>query len=103
LHEFNSRFEFSDHDWWTVQLTSTYLQRQIEEYFVEYDQRLNEVWKSLLRVRYDALTERWDEIAVGLRQNVQNTWNVRYEVSWTHGQQRESSFGLSVQIELLRF
>jgi LPS-assembly protein len=103
LHEFNSRFEFSDHDWWTVQLTSTYLQRQIEEYFVEYDQRLNEVWKSLLRVRYDALTERWNEIAVGLRQNVQNTWNVRYEVSWTHGQQRVSSFGLSLQIELLRF
>jgi LPS-assembly protein len=103
LHEFNSKLALSDHEWWSVQLSSTYLQHQIEEYYVEYDQRLNEVWKSLVRLRYDAMINRWDEIAFGLRQNVQNTWSVRYEVSWLHGQQRESSFGLSVQIELLRF
>jgi LPS-assembly protein len=103
LHEFNSRLVLSDHEMWNVQLSSTYLQHQIEQYFTEYDQRINEVWKGLIRVRYDALLQRWNELTVGLGQNVQNTWNVRYEVSWTHGQQREASFGLNVQVELLSF
>jgi LPS-assembly protein len=103
LHEFNSKLELSDHDWWTVKLASAYLQHQIEEYFVEYDQRINEAWKSLVRVRYDAMLQRWDELTFGLRQNLENTWSVRYEVSWTHGQQRESSFGVSVQVDLIHF
>jgi LPS-assembly protein len=103
LHEFNSRLALGEHEWWTVQLSSTYLQHQIEQYFMEYDQRVNEVWKGLVRVRYDALLQRWNELTVGLGQNLQNTWNVRYEVSWNHGQQREASFGLSVQVDLLRF
>ena len=103
LHEFNSRLNLSDHEWWAVQLSSTFLQHQIKEYFVEYDQRLNEVWKSLIRVRYDELAGRWDELTFGLRQNLQNTWSVRYAVSWNHGQQRAASFGLNVQVDLIRF
>jgi hypothetical protein len=39
----------------------------------------------------------------GLRQRVANTWNLRYEVSWVKGQQRESSFGFSVGVDLVRF
>lgn len=103
LHEFNSRFEFSDHEWWTVRLSSNYLQHQIEEYFLEYDQRVNEVWRGFVRVRYDALANRWNELSFGLRQNLQNTWSVRYAVSWNHGQQREASFGLNVMVDLIRF
>jgi LPS-assembly protein len=103
LHEFNSGLEIMDHDWWTLRLASTYLQQQIEEYFLEYDQRLNEVWKGFALVRYDARAARWNELSFGLRQNLRNTWNFRYEVSWYHGQQREGSFGLNVVVDLIRF
>lgn len=103
LHEFNSRLELSDHEWWAARLSSAYLQNQIEQYFVEYDHRINEVWKGLVRVRYDALARRWNELTFGLRQNLRNTWSMRYEVSWNHGQQREASFGLSVMVDLIRF
>ena len=54
-------------------------------------------------MRYDGRAQRWDELSFGLRQNLQNTWNVRYEVSWSHGQQREGSFGLNFMVELIRF
>ena len=103
LHEFNSQLDLSDREWWGVRLSSTYLKNQIEQYFAEYDQRINEVWKGLVRVRYDAMVNRWNEVTFGLRQNLRNTWSVRYEVSWSHGQQREGSFGLNVQVDLLRF
>jgi len=103
LHEFNSKLALSDHEWWSMQLSSTYLQHQIEEYFMQYDQRFNEVWKGLVRVRYDAMLQRWNELTFGLQQNLRNTWSVRYAVSWNHGQQREASFGLNVQVDLIRF
>ena len=103
LHEFNSRLELTDHDWWSLQLSSIYLQHQIEQYFAEHDQRVNEVWKAFVRVRYDAMAQRWNELTFGLRQNLQNTWSMRYEVSWNHGQERESSFGLNVTVDLIRF
>jgi hypothetical protein len=64
---------------------------------------LNEVWRGYARVRYDGRAQRWDELSFGLRQNLQNTWNVRYEVSWYHGQQREGSFGLNLMVDLIRF
>jgi LPS-assembly protein len=103
LHEFNASFELIDHDWWSLRLSSTYLQQQIKEYFLEFDYRLNEVWKGFTRVHYDGRANRWNELSFGLRQNLQNTWNVRYEVSWNHGQQREGSFGLNLMVDLIRF
>ena len=103
LHEFNSDLVITDGDWWSLQLANSYLQDQIEEYFAEYQHRLNENWRTYARARYDALAGRWDEISCGLRQRLRNTWNLRYEVSWNKGNQRESGFGFNVAIDLVRF
>jgi LPS-assembly protein len=103
LKELNAKLELIDRDWWTLRLSNNYLQDQIEQYFLEYQRRLNEVWKGFARLRYDARAARWDEISFGLRQNLRNTWNVRYEVSWYQGNQREGSFGFNVMVDLIRF
>jgi hypothetical protein len=49
------------------------------------------------------MLQRWNELTFGLQQNLRNTWSVRYAVSWNHGQQRAASFGLNVQVDLIRF
>ena len=103
LHELNTGVELIDHEWWSLRFSSTYLQQQIEQYFLEFDRRFSEVWRGFARVRYDGRSRRWNELSFGLRQNLRNTWNVRYEVSWYHGQQREGSFGLNLMVDLIRF
>lgn len=64
---------------------------------------MNEVWRGYTRVRYDALDRRWDEVSFGVRQRLRDTWNIRYEMSWNQGNQRESGFGVNVAIDLVRF
>ena len=86
-----------------MRLATSYLPDQIEQYFGEYDRRLNEIWRGFARVRYDARAARWDEISFGLRQNLRNTWSIRYEISWYQGRQRESSFGVNAVVDLIRF
>lgn len=103
LHEFNSDLAITDGDWWSLRLANTYLQDQIQEYLVEYQRKVNEVWRGFTRVRYDALDRRWDEVSFGLRQRLRDTWNIRYEMSWNQGNQRESGFGVNVAIDLVRF
>jgi LPS-assembly protein len=103
LHEFNSDLAITDGDWWSLRLANAYLQDQIEEYFVEFQRRVNEVWRGYARVRYDARARRWDEVSYGLRQRLRNTWNIRYEMSWNQGNQRASGFGFNIAIDLVRF
>ncbi len=103
MHELNTGLELTDNDWWSLKLSTVYLQEQLEEYYVDYERRLNEVWRAFALVRYDARAGRWDEMAYGLRQNLRNTWNIRYELSWNQGNRRESSFGMSIAVDLIRF
>jgi LPS-assembly protein len=103
LRELNTGLELIDREWWTLRLASNYLQNEIEQYFGEYERRVNEVWRGFARLRYDARARRWNELSGGLRQNLKNTWDIRYEVSWYQGRRRESSFGLNVVVDLIRF
>jgi len=103
LRELITGLEFADRDWWTLRLSTNYLADQLEQYYAEYDHRLNEVWRGFARVRYDARAARWDELSLGLGQNLGNTWNIRYEVSWYQGRQRESGFGVNAVVDLVRF
>jgi LPS-assembly protein len=103
LRELNTGLELVDRDWWTLRLSSAYLKNEIEQYNIEYERRVNEVWKGFAQLRYDAYVNRWNELSFGLRQNLRNTWNIRYEVSWYQGRQREGSFGINVDVGLIRF
>ena len=103
LRELNTGLTLLDRDWWQVRLSTAYLQRQIEQYNLEYEQRVNEVWRGFVQLRYDARERRWNELAFGLRQNLRNTWNIRYGLAWYQGNQREGSFGFNIQVGLVRF
>jgi LPS-assembly protein len=92
-----------DQKWWSVRLASHFLRADYEQYLLDYHQRLNESYDAFVRLIYDARLRRFNEQTFGLTQRLGQTWNVRYEVSFTQGEQREGSFGFNVQVDLLKF
>lgn len=101
--EFNTAIEVTDQEWWSVKLGTHYLKHDYQEYSLDYRQRLNEVWDVVGRWRFDAERSRFNEQTYGVWQRLGQTWTVKYEMSFFEGPRRESSFGLNVEVELLKF
>ncbi len=101
--EFNTGLTLVDQEWWSARLATHFLKNNYEEYFLEYRQRLNEVWDVTALWRYDARNRRFNEQSYGVWQRLGQTWAVKYEVSWFNGPRRESSFALNIEVELLKF
>ncbi|HRI81990.1 MAG TPA: hypothetical protein PLF88_06110, partial [Opitutaceae bacterium] len=103
LQEFNTGLTLRDGDAWALRFSSHYLRGQIEEYVVSPRLRLNEAYETVARFHYDARQRRFNEQAFGLRQNLHNTWIIEYLATFYDGPRRESSFGLSLRVEVLGF
>ncbi|OHE89102.1 MAG: hypothetical protein A3G75_12810 [Verrucomicrobia bacterium RIFCSPLOWO2_12_FULL_64_8] len=103
LREVTGDLAITDGEAWALRASTQYLQHQIEEYALEGQLRLNETWRAQARLRYDAKQCRWNEQIYGLTQNLGNVWRIRYEISWQQGGRRESPFGFSLGLNLLRF
>lgn len=113
--ELNYAVELIDQDAWSVRLSSHYLRNGsgtsisnpnvvgYEEYLIDYRQRLSDTLHFLGRWRYDARRSRLIEQTYGITQRLGQTWDVRYELSFTRGQLRESSFGFNINLDLLKF
>jgi len=103
LQEFNTGLTLRDGDAWAVRFSSHFLRREIEEYVLSYEQRLNESLALLTKLHYDTRRKRFNEQAYGVRQNLGNTWNVQYLVTVYDGPRRESDFGFNVTVEAIGF
>lgn len=101
--EINTALELVDQEWWSVRLATHYLRNNYEEYYLEWRQRLNEVYDVTALWRYDARNQRLNEQSYGVWQRLGQTWAVKYEVSWFNGPRRESDFALNIEVELLKF
>ncbi len=103
LNEFNAGITLHDGRAWSVRFANNFLRRQLDVYAFEAHARLNEAFEVLSRLNYDVRKQRFNEQAYGLTQNLGNTWLISYVVSLYSGPRRESHFGLSVQIDTVRF
>ncbi len=101
--EVNTALEIHDQEWWSARLATHYLRNDYQEYYLEWRQRLNEVYDVTALWRYDAKNHRFNEQSYGVWQRLGQTWAVKYEVSWFNGPRRESSFALNIEVELLKF
>lgn len=103
LRQLTTGLTLLDGEAWTLRLANHYLQRQTDDYQLDGRLRLNEVYTVAARLQYDSLNHRFTETSFGLRQNLDNAWLVEYGVTIYGGPRRESSFGFSVRVEVLRF
>lgn len=103
LNQLNSGITFRDADKWTLMLGNRYYQHEVDTYIADYTQRLNEVYQLHIHLNYDSRESRFNEQSFGLRQNINNTWVIGYNINLYGGPRRESDFGFSLQVELLAF
>jgi LPS-assembly protein len=101
--ELNTGLTLIDQNWWSVRLATHFLKQDYEEYFLEYRQRINEVYDVTALWRYDATNDRLNEQSYGVWQRLGQTWAVKYEVSFFDGPRRESHFSFAIEVELLKF
>jgi LPS-assembly protein len=101
--ELNTRFAIHDNAIWSLSVSNQYLQHQIDEYTTEASYRINEVYRVIGRLNYDARKSRFDERTLSLRQNINNLWTVQYNVHTYEGNAREGHFGFSVEVRLAGF
>lgn len=101
--ELNTGITLIDRDWWSLRLATHFLRNDYDEYYLEYRRRLNESYDVTALWRYDGRRNRFNEQSYGVWQRLGQTWAVKYEVSFFDGPRRESSFALSIEVELLKF
>ncbi|MEO7598078.1 MAG: LPS assembly protein LptD [Opitutus sp.] len=103
LREFNTGITVRDGQEWEARFSSNFLRGELNDYFLEGSRRFNEVFDGTIHLRYDARKERFNEQMYGIRHNIGNTWRIEYLITLFDGPRRESRFGFSVRVGVLRF
>ncbi len=103
LRQLNTALTVHDGSVWSAQVGNHYLANDSDEYAANGTIQLNEAYESVARLRYDARRHRLVERAVGLRQNIDNTWLVEYTATIYDGPRREGRWGVNVQIRSIGF
>lgn len=103
LREFNSGVTLRDGRFWSLRFSNNFLRDALQDYAIDGRVRLNERYEAVTRLHYDARRRRFNEQSYGIAQNLGNTWLISYSVSLYSGRRRESSFGLNVRVDTVRF
>jgi LPS-assembly protein len=103
VHEFESGVTLRDGDVRTIRLATDFVRQEDDDYFAEWTERLNEVYRSLIRFDYDAREHRFDRREIGLIQNLNNSWRLEYTLTFNQGPSREGHFGFNMGIDVIRF
>lgn len=102
--EFESTLILRNGDLWTLQLASDYLQHEDNAYLLDYTQRINEQYEAFVLLEYDVHAHAFAESAVGINQNLVNTWSLRYLLNINAGPNRYGrSVGLEVEADVIRY
>lgn len=103
MQEINTSLTITDGDAWSLRFSSHLLRREIEEYILQYDVRLNEVYEVIAKVHYDTRKNRFNEQAYGIRHNLGNIWSLEYLLTVYDGPRRESDIGFNISVATIGF
>lgn len=103
IAEGTQRIAISDRDEWAWGFSHFFRDEQFSLFGIDFRRRLNERFMVLLGTQYEAREGIWPETTVGLRQTLQDTWDIDYGIRWRRGDDRSGSFSFTASAQLLNF
>ena len=101
LQETRTRTTVSDGDIWAISLSTDNLQREIDQYFFDFDYKLNERWLFNLSLGYDTRLSSFTRQEYSLTTYFGNSWEVEFEIAAFEGSSRENQVQFNVSFRLL--
>ena len=102
VEEVRSRTALVSGEIWEVGFSTSFLQEQIEQYVIDFVQRLNERYTLKLDARLDARTNELVDSRIGLITKLGSAWEIFYAVTFRDRAARESDLEFDIAVRLLR-
>ena len=100
LEELRTRTAMYSGETWEMGLSTDLLNKQIDQYRVDFIYRINERQSFLSDMRFDADTGDFTKFSLGLRSRVGSTWEILYALTFREGASRESDVEFRIQLRL---
>ena len=102
FEEVRSRTALVSGEIWEVGFSTSFLQEQIEQYVIDFVQRLNERYTLKLDARLDARTNELMDSRIGLITKLGSAWEIFYAITFRDRAARESDLEFDIAVRLLR-
>ena len=103
LPEINPYIGLLDGDEWSVYLGYTYLQGELNQYFVLAEYKISERYKVFGRWAYDQKLSLFTDQTYGLWMRMGNSWIIEYMITERSGSTRQNNFSFGARATLLIF
>lgn len=100
LEELRTRTTLRSGEIWEIGLSTDLLNKQIDQYRLDFIYRISERYAFLSDVRFDADTGDFTRVRVGLRTRVGSTWELLYAITFREDARRESDVEFNIQLRL---
>ncbi|MGJ8649608.1 MAG: LPS-assembly protein LptD [Opitutaceae bacterium] len=100
LEELRTRTVITSGEIWELGISTDLLNKQIDQYQLDFVYRLNERYAFLTDTRYDADTGDFTHISLGLRTRIGSTWEILYALTFREDARRESDVEFNIRVKL---
>lgn len=100
LEELRTRTVITSGEIWELGLSTDLLNKQIDQYQLDFVYRLNERYAFLTDARYDADTGDFTHFSLGLRTRIGSTWEILYALTFREDARRESDVEFNIRVKL---
>ncbi|MDC0497475.1 hypothetical protein OAN72_00725 [bacterium] len=100
LEELRTRTTVRSGEIWEIGLSTDLLNKQIDQYRLDFIYRISERYSFLSDVRFDAETGEFTRYQVGLSTHLGSTWEVLYAITFREDAKRESDVEFRIQLRL---
>ena len=101
LQEFHSHIQLLDGEAWSLYLSSDNLQKELDQYYIDFSYKLSERHQVSGTWRYDAYLHQLTEQTYAFKTFLGNSWGIEYKMTYRHGTSRENNWGFSINFKLL--